>query len=1007
MKPPTNPPKQFRRASTLFCACLLVVLLTARAPHYSEAQTIQKVAVKKDAPSASASKPSDSETKAPKAEADSPEKKEDSGDGKIEKKKIDADKKDAADGVETKKEVAASDPPAKGKDKDAKKGDDKDKDGKKGEEKLNSTDEIQLSFQGAQIDMVVQWLAQQTGKNVIKHPRVQCQLTIVGSKKIQRREAINLVYHALSLEGFTAIESSKAILIVPEGQEPKMSPELLGGTKNDVPEGRQKLVKIFPLSHAQATELKEKVKPLLSDKGAIDTDDRANQIIVTDYTENIALIGDMIRALDSDRPQDVAVRVIPLKNVSAQDLVKEIGPLYQKLTSKSPTKETVEVSANDRSNSLMILSSEANFKALEAVIASLDTEDAQEKVMRAFPLKNAEAQDVAKQLQDLYQDQDNNNRYPYYYYFGSSNQQRGQSKKLNVVADRRRNTLIVQAPPSAMDNIQKMIEALDEPVGDESLAPRIYALKYVSAPDIEDILNELFLKKMPTRNYWDPWSGMPEPSNVDRDVGRLYGKVRITSDPYSNSLIIAANSKENLEAVEEILKQLDQPSQAGETTLRVGLNFAKAATVANSINILFAKAGSPPLRGGPQQQQQNNPQPQQQQQQQQAGSYEANFTLDQETKEEGYYPWLNGQPDNQRTADGRTVNRQVSDLVGKVRVVPDQRSNSLLISANVHFFPQIMKLIEDLDAPTPQVLIEAKILEVSSDFLDKLGVRWSPDGTKVFTADDFDNSVLLNTKGAFAKGLGGAQVFGGPAGTAAATAIANGVHSGFLSGTMNLDFLVQFLRRTTDASVLAEPQINIEDNQTGRIFVGQEVPTLDNSITTQVGGLTQGFRYKDVGVILEVTPHINASGDVSLKIHAESSAVVPGVTAFNGANFFDTRNFKTDLEAKDGQTLVLGGIIQRQISDTVRKTPILGDIPGLGWAFKKKDKETKEVELMVFLTPKVVRTPEQAKEMLREIEKKAPLIKQWENDYHKSRDLKIQEDKNKDESSKGKEEKVD
>src|SRR5205814_3686724 len=256
------------------------------------------------------------------------------------------------------------------------------------------------------------------------------------------------------------------ILVVPEGQEPKMSPELLSATKTDVPEGRQKLVKIFPLSHAQAAELKEKVIALVSEKGSIDTDDRANQIIVTDYNENIELIGGMIRALDSDRPQDVAVRVIALKNVSAQDLVKEIGPLYQKLTAKSPTKETVEVAANDRSNSLMILSSEANFKAIEAVVAGLDTEDAQEKVMRAFPLKNAEAQDVAKQLQDLYQEQESNTRYPYYYFGGQSQQQKG--KKLNVVADRRRNTLIVQAPPSAMENIQKMVEALDEPVGDES-----------------------------------------------------------------------------------------------------------------------------------------------------------------------------------------------------------------------------------------------------------------------------------------------------------------------------------------------------------------------------------------------------------------------------------------------------------------------------------------------------------------------------------------------------------
>src|SRR5262249_2442595 len=94
-------------------------------------------------------------------------------------------------------------------------------------------------------------------------------------------------------------------------------------------------------------------------------------------------------------------------------------------------------------------------------------------------------------------------------------------------------------------------------------------------------------------------------------------------------------------------------------------------------------------------------------------------------------------------------------------------------------------------------------------------------------------------------------------------------------------------------------------------------------------------------------------------------------------------------------TLVLGGIIQRQISDTVRKTYILGDIPFLGWLFKKKDKDTKEVELMVFLRPKVVRSPKQAKELMEEIEKKAPLIKQWEEDYHKSRDLKLQDEKDK------------
>ena len=162
------------------------------------------------------------------------------------------------------------------------------------------------------------------------------------------------------------------------------------------------------------------------------------------------------------------------------------------------------------------------------------------------------------------------------------------------------------------------------------------------------------------------------------------------------------------------------------------------------------------------------------------------------------------------------------------------------------------------------------------------------------------------------------------------------------------------------------------------------MPIPDNTQVSQIGGQNTTIRYKDVGVVLEVTPHINISGDVELKIHAESSTVVAGQTVLGGA-LFDTRNFRTDLRAKNGQTLVLGGIIQKQVSDTLRKTPLLGSIPALGWAFKKKDKSTREVELLVFLRPKVVRTPNDARELLEEMENKAPLIKRW-NDAARSKD---------------------
>lgn len=845
-------------------------------------------------------------------------------------------------------------------------------------------DDIQLSFQGANIDMVVQWLAQTTGKTVVKHPQVQCQLTITSSKKVSQREAINIVYRALALEGFTAIETSKSILIVPEGKEPRMSPEVVDSSQKGIPEGRQRLTKVFSLNHIQAGNLKEKVQAALSDKATVMIDEHANQIIITDYNDNLRVAEELINALDTDRPEDVAVRILALKHMSAQDLAKELAPLYQKMSGKSPG-NTIDVAADDRSNSLIILSSEADFNALARLIGALDTDDAKEKIMQTFVLKNADAQDVAKQLQDLGQNQDNSNsRYPFYFYNSdSSNSKAG--KKMSVVADRRRNAVIVQAPPGEMEEVGKMVAELDEPVPDDSLAPKIFRLKYVSAVDMEDVLNELFLKKQQSRSYWDYYfdNGDSSSSNSGQDAGRLYGKVRITSEPYANAILVTSNSKENLAVVEQVLEQLDSPSEAGESTLHVPLMFAKASVLARNVNILFAKNGSPPLRASTQQPQNNNNNGgYNQQQQQQSDSSQSSFALAQDIKEEGYYPWLGGQADSSRGGGGgsdRNSPRPVSDLVGRVRAVADERGNALLVSANVHYFPQVLKLINELDAPSDQVLIEARIVEVSSDYLDKLGVRYSPDGTKVFTADDYDNSILAHGSGNYQKGFGGPTTVNNLASTLSPANLMAQVRSGVVESTVNIDFLVQFLRKTTDATVLGEPQININDNETGRLFVGQQVPVLTAQNNPALGGTSQNFVYKDVGVILEVTPHINSSGDVELKVHAESSTVVPGQIIL-GSAVFDTRNFQTDLTAKDGQTLVLGGIIQKQVSDTLRKTPILGSIPGLGWAFKKKDKTTTDVELMVFLRPRVVRNEKDAEKMIEEINERAPKMKKWEQD---------------------------
>src|SRR5262249_45808545 len=148
-----------------------------------------------------------------------------------------------------------------------------------------------------------------------------------------------------------------------------------------------------------------------------------------------------------------------------------------------------------------------------------------------------------------------------------------------------------------------------------------------------------------------------------------------------------------------------------------------------------------------------------------------------------------------------------------------------------------------------------------------------------------------------------------------------------------IDYLVQFLRKNTDATVLGEPSITIDDNEMGKVFVGQEVPVPSNTQISSVGSQNTAIQYKDVGVTLEVTPHINSDGDVQLRIHAESSTVNSAGTVLGG-DVFDTDNYRTEVTAKDNQSLLLGGIIQRQSSKVTRKVPVLGSIPLVGWAFK-------------------------------------------------------------------------
>jgi general secretion pathway protein D len=166
------------------------------------------------------------------------------------------------------------------------------------------------------------------------------------------------------------------------------------------------------------------------------------------------------------------------------------------------------------------------------------------------------------------------------------------------------------------------------------------------------------------------------------------------------------------------------------------------------------------------------------------------------------------------------------------------------------------------------------------------------------------------------------------------------------------------LATDTRFNVLATPRIFTANNQPAEINIGQQVPYILSTLVDTNGAQTFNYGYLDVGIILDVVPRIAQSGLVTMDVQQTANELVT-FTSFN-APIINQREATTEVSVMDGQTVIIGGIIRDQVSTTVNKTPILGDIPLIGSLFRSTDKTKSKTELMVFLTPRIVHNAGQA-----------------------------------------------
>jgi len=278
--------------------------------------------------------------------------------------------------------------------------------------------------------------------------------------------------------------------------------------------------------------------------------------------------------------------------------------------------------------------------------------------------------------------------------------------------------------------------------------------------------------------------------------------------------------------------------------------------------------------------------------------------------------------------------------------IPPKNARKLVVTDVKENVEQIAELIADLDTLPPQVLIEARIVEMTTDLQRRLGIDWN--------INALANGPILNFTWPLTNRAGfasGSQIMRNPNGTPQ-------VAAGMALGAIDFSQLTALLQANqTDNAIrlLANPRLLVYNNHSASILVGERYPILQATIT-DFGTVTEAFStYIPIGVQLEVTPTIMMDGTLSMLVHPATSALgddVIGTTGLRVARI-RTRELDTRVIMQDGQTIVLGGLISDRKTHTVSKVPGLGDVPGLDLLFRQESPRSERVDLLVFLTAHV------------------------------------------------------
>ena len=358
-----------------------------------------------------------------------------------------------------------------------------------------------------------------------------------------------------------------------------------------------------------------------------------------------------------------------------------------------------------------------------------------------------------------------------------------------------------------------------------------------------------------------------------------------------------------------------------------------------------------------------------------------------------------------KNADAKTVAEQLSQILAVAAklspdpkgampstVVPDLPTNSLVFTASQEQYNSLKTILEQLDTQPKQVLLRGLIAEVSLNKLNSAGIDWAAWGGDLMgsmvgaaNVQLGNTAVPSDVQQLYQSLMTEERVITNQAGNAIGTVTET-------KGAGLVYAYVKLLNKFDAINVLSMPRLMCTDNLESSLQVGQVIPQLKGSLTNAANtdSVTNSYEYKDVGLILTVTPHIRSGNLVALEIEQRIEDLM--TTTNSVTPITSKREVKTSVLVANGETVVIGGLIKEAEKELKNRVPLFSYIPLIGNLFKSQEKQREKVDLMIFLTPYILETPQHASKITNEIitdgqklsEAERILMQRNNEDYRKS-----------------------